>query len=289
MSAETEPFLLLASERGDGEQATRGDGERGDGERGDGDQGDGERTAVLLLHGFTGVPREMRYLGEALHARGHTALGARLAGHDGTAEALEPSRWPDWLRSAEEGLAELVQRCGAPVHLAGFSLGGALSLLLAARHPERVRSLALLAAPLWLPFFYRWPVRLLARTGLHGFRKLVRGDLRDSLQRRAHVEAGAYPFAATLSLLELLEHEVRPVVERVQCPALILHSRRDHTVPFACSGELLRRLPRARRVTLTRSFHVLPLDVEREQVAAEVIRFYATVEEEADVEVRRLD
>ena len=39
-------------------------------------------TGVLLTHGFTGAPKEMRWMGEYLNREhGYPCLGVRLAGH----------------------------------------------------------------------------------------------------------------------------------------------------------------------------------------------------------------
>jgi len=43
--------------------------------------GDRSKLACLLIHGFTGAPKEMRWMGEYLNERGHTCLGVRLTGH----------------------------------------------------------------------------------------------------------------------------------------------------------------------------------------------------------------
>lgn len=42
---------------------------------------DGGPLGVLLIHGFTGAPPEMRPMGEYLAAKGYTVSGPRLAGH----------------------------------------------------------------------------------------------------------------------------------------------------------------------------------------------------------------
>jgi carboxylesterase len=252
--------------------------------------GDGARPGALLVHGFTGTPRELRFLGAELAAAGRSALGVRLAGHGAGALELDRTTWRDWLASAETGLRELAGTARAPHHVVGFSLGGALAILLARRHAALVRSLTLIATPLWLPFYFRWPLELLARSGLHlrlgAVRKIARGDIRDPVARRAHVATPAMPLAATLSLQRLLAEEVRPCLEGVAQPALVIHSRRDHVVSFACSEELARRLPRARHLALARSFHVVPLDLERERVAREVISFHTETEEGADARKR---
>jgi carboxylesterase len=253
----------------------------------------GGRDGVLLVHGFTGTPHELRFLGEQLHRGGLTVLAPRLAGHGSTPEELDRSSWPQWLACCERGLEELAAGCDR-VFVAGFSLGGALALRLALtdarRGTRRITALAVMSTPLWLPFYLRWPLRLLQRTGwdrhVRAVRRLTRGDLRDREQRRTNVVTPAYPLRATLSVLDLLE-SVRPFVEQVACPTLVLHALHDHTVPYACSSELVRRLRRARRVTLQRSFHVIPLGAERELVARELGAFF--MESRHASEVRAVD
>jgi hypothetical protein len=41
----------------------------------------GNEIGCLLIHGFTGTPKEMRWMGEYLARQGYSVLGVRLAGH----------------------------------------------------------------------------------------------------------------------------------------------------------------------------------------------------------------
>src|SRR6478752_1325815 len=87
---------------------------------------------VLVVHGFTGSPFEMRLLGEDLAARGFAVEGVRLAGHAATTRDLAASTWHDWYRSADEALNRLRARVGKKrVAVAGLSMGGLLTLELA--------------------------------------------------------------------------------------------------------------------------------------------------------------
>ncbi len=56
----------------------------------------GGPVGCLLVHGFTGTPKEMRWLGEYLAGQGHTVLGVRLAGHATQPEDMIRARWWDW-------------------------------------------------------------------------------------------------------------------------------------------------------------------------------------------------
>ena len=55
----------------------------------------GGATGGLLVHGVTGTPHEMLWLGTQLAADGHTVRGPRLAGHATTPEEMSATRWPD--------------------------------------------------------------------------------------------------------------------------------------------------------------------------------------------------
>src|SRR5919198_4315041 len=90
--------------------------------------GNSSKPACLLIHGFTGTPKEMRQMGEFLNGQGYTCLGIRLAGHATDPEDMIRSRWTDWVASVEDGYQLL---CGLTDHifLIGLSMGGILALL----------------------------------------------------------------------------------------------------------------------------------------------------------------
>src|SRR5205814_10602885 len=103
------------------------------------------RRAALLLHGFTGTPFEMRFLGEKLAARGVRAVGPRLAGHATTFDELAATSYRDWFAGADAELADL-KRSADKVAVVGLSLGGLIALDLARRNPDLV-ALVCLSVP----------------------------------------------------------------------------------------------------------------------------------------------
>ena len=64
---------------------------------------EGAKTAVLLVHGFTATPWEMRPLGETLAASGIASLAVCLPGHGTSPEDLSGRRWEEWLEAVDEG------------------------------------------------------------------------------------------------------------------------------------------------------------------------------------------
>ena len=239
--------------------------------------GNGDR-GVLVVHGFTGSPFEMRLLGEALAARGFAVEGVKLAGHAGSTRELAATTWHDWYRSAEEALDRLRDRVhGKRVAVAGLSMGGLIALELARQHGEALAAICVMSAPLWLPPQAEKFSHVMARLPLVralALPKLAGSDIRDAEMKRRNRDAvprAGMPLPALASLVELGAH-LRDRLGDVKTPTLLIHSERDHTVPFECMDAIAHRLGTReyRKVVLHESFHVITLDVERDRVFAEV-------------------
>ena len=124
----------------------------------------GEETqpACLLIHGFTGTPREMRWMGETLnHEHGFHCLGIRLAGHATSPKDMIRSRYADWIASVEDGY-HLLSEVSNHIYLLGFSMGGILSLLVSTRLD--VAGVVALSTPFRLPYDYpAWKMKIVSR------------------------------------------------------------------------------------------------------------------------------
>jgi carboxylesterase len=245
----------------------------------------GGPRGVLCLHGFTGTPFEVRPLAEALAGRGFTVSAPALAGHCGTIDELVATRWPDWLASAQEALARLrAEVGGAPVAIAGFSMGGLLSLRLCRLQPDAVTALAVIAAPLRLRGYQVRAVQALARLP----RLLQRGplavlpkfggyDVLDPEMKRQNPGLSGMPIAGIASLIELGEL-VRRDLPDIRTPTLVAHGERDRTVPLGDSLELAGTIGATviERLFLPRSGHLVAIDVERAMLIDTVTRFFNT-------------
>ena len=237
----------------------------------------------LLIHGFTATPDEMRPLGEALAARGFPVRAVRLAGHGTEVADLAGTRWTDWFASVAEG-ADRLHRDVPALAVAGMSLGALLALHLAAARPTEVAALVLCGTPLrlsgaglrWLPLLARipWIARRWATIPKPGG-----PDIADPAVRAASRSYRAMPLSAVLELLRF-QAVVRGEIGRVTQPALLLHGRHDHSVPLA-NLELARRSLGSRLIeshVLERSWHVVTLDYDRDEVARLTADFLGRVE-----------
>ena len=87
------------------------------------------------------------------------------------------------------------------------------------------------------------------------------------------------PLAAIVQLLRL-QAVVRSELARVTQPVLLLHGRHDHSVPVANVDFLRQRLgsPRIEAHVLERSWHVVTLDYDRDEVIRLTIDFLSGIE-----------
>lgn len=88
------------------------------------------RGAAVFLHGLTDAPFSLRHLAEAYRARGFLAIAIRMPGHGTVPAGLTRADWEDWMAATRLAMREARARIGAerPIHLVGYSNGGALAL-----------------------------------------------------------------------------------------------------------------------------------------------------------------
>ena len=96
--------------------------------------------AVLLIHGLTGTPAEMRYIAKNLLKQGFSVACPQLAGHCGSVADLKRSTWQDWYASMEVSF-EALKKEHKRVFVSGLSMGALIAIKLAEEKGERPRRL----------------------------------------------------------------------------------------------------------------------------------------------------
>lgn len=224
----------------------------------------GGDRGLLLIHGFTGSPAEMRPAGEFFRRRGYTVLAPRLAGHGTSPADLARTGWPQWHADAVSGYHLLKGLCPV-IDVVGLSMGGLLALKLAAEQP--VGKIALINTPIYvhdrrLPFL---PVFRLFRSY---------EDKRG--QASTNVSYRVIPLKSLASLVALIK-QVEGLLPDIARPALVIQAVNDPTVRPDSADHIYRRLggEAKRLVWLERSGHVATLDSEHQQVFQYIDEFFA--------------
>lgn len=212
----------------------------------------GGDVGVLLIHGFSGGPDDLRPLAEALADQGYTVDLPLLPGHGPTPDRLGTARWHMWTGAVASAHMALRRTCRQVV-VVGYSMGGALAIYEAAR--EVPAGLVLLAVPTHIAG--DWRVRLLPIAKYivrwwYPFADANFGDpvVRASILRKSPeldlddlaVQADLrqrirIPTAAIDQFLRITRR-ARRLISRIDAPVLILQGRRDQTALPICAEEI---------------------------------------------------
>lgn len=255
---------------------------------------EGGPSGVLLIHGLTGTPNEMRVLGKGLNNAGFTVLGMQLAGHCGSVEDLLASSAEDWYASVEAAAQVLRDRV-EHFFVAGLSMGALLALRLAADQPDRVHGVGVFGATFRYDGWSIPPIARLAfllplatRLGIGRHRQFVERPpygLRDE-RIRAHVSEAMFASDSSIaglpgnpwpSLAELfrLSATVRRRLPEVTSPCLIAHAVNDDIASLRNARLVEERVSAPVQLLLLEdSYHMITIDRERRALAARSAEFF---------------
>jgi carboxylesterase len=190
----------------------------------------GGRTGILLVHGFTGTPKEMRWMGETLNRElGFTCLGVRLSGHATRPKDMIRSRWTDWTASVEDGY-NLLRGVTDEVYLVGISMGGALSLLMSTR--LEVKGVVAMATPYRMSVRYpAWQIRLYSYFRTYHPKSKGEPDAGwfDKEAFKSHISYPLNPIRSGAEL-DVLLGKMRESLPKVYAPVCLIHSKDDDYV-----------------------------------------------------------
>lgn len=235
------------------------------------------RGTVILIHGLTGTPAEMRGLADCLHDKGFNAIVPRLSGHGERIEKLRRIRAEVWI-SEVAAAARQAQQLGRPLSFVGLSFGGLLALNAAIDCGARCRAVAAMSVPMTLePAWKDLLLRGLSR-------------LPDSIVNRLWVQAKqkrregylalphhAYPQHSVGAAARLIQVRRRVIsrLSQVRCPVLIYQDPLDHHLPAAAAFLLQDRLlnSESRVHFVPDGQHELLLGHKHQLVISETCRF----------------
>ncbi|BBD80220.1 alpha/beta hydrolase [Aerosticca soli] len=252
---------------------------------------------VLLIHGLTGTPNEMRILAKALHRRGYTVHGVQLAGHGGDMEDLIATGWRDWYASVDAAAERMASRVDK-LFVGGLSMGALLALKLASEWRERIAGVGVYGVTFrydgWsmprtsrlaclLPMFKRLGIgrsRVFMEQPPYGIRdEQLRGRIVAAMQGEDSTAAGlpGNPWHALAEMYKLSTH-VRRRLHRVISPCLVAHAREDDVASLRNAERVLRgvRAP-TDFLVLDDSYHMITIDRQRSLLAERSAAFFDAI------------
>jgi carboxylesterase len=270
-----------------------------------------QKFGVLLLHGLTGVPSEMRPVEKYLQKLGFDTEAPTLTGHGASEEEMLDATAAQWIESADQALTRLRERTDSVV-LCGLSMGASISAILAARYQGQVSALIMLSPTLnydqanstdagfnfrvchqgvrdlmhhvvtampWLGRLIYWtespPYGLKDERLQRQITKAV-----EAAKRGEETKFGLFrTYFISLWNMNLITKEFKKVAAQIRCPVMLISSLEDTLVSLSNatnSYALLGSRDKSMSM-LTGCDHVLTLDLQRQYVCRLVGEFMEAV------------
>lgn len=234
----------------------------------------GGKTGILIIHGFTGTPSEMRPMGDYFKEQGYTVYAPLLAGHGTSPEEMEKTTWHDWWQSTLDAYDHLRAEGVERLFVAGLSMGGALALYLASQKP--VDGVITMCAPVWIRDRRAYIAGLI--------RHFIPYKPRTST-KLPEIEAHLVPYDRTpLKSVGSLIRFVRLVCKKlpeVKAPALIIQARKDETIIPESADYIYEHISSTVKHLswYEKSSHIITVDRERKKLFQEVDDFMKKISE----------
>lgn len=231
------------------------------------------KRAVLLLHGFTGHSADVRMLGRFLQKKGYTSHAPIFKGHGVEPEQLVKTNVWDWWEGALQGYHHLKELGYEEIAVAGLSLGGGLSLKLAAENPVKA------VIPICAPAFFDNRDRL-----LNGFKIFASDYKRLEGKEKEQIDEEVDQVVAELdplfqSLKEFIE-EVQKQIEFIYAPALVLQAGDDKMINKESATYIYEKIESDQKdiIYYEGAPHVITLSNYKDKVHEDIYQFLETLD-----------
>lgn len=228
---------------------------------------------ILLVHGWTSTPYELRRIGRYLNENGYTVSGIQLTGHGTVPKDLEGVSWKQWAGDVENGYEKLKETC-EKVYIGGTSIGANLATNFAKQQPD-IAGLILMATPYSLKFENILPLlaRLLQKFGeYHG--KHYPPTFGASTTITRSIAYQSYPISSSLETFELVR-ETRKNLEKISQPCLIMQSTHDHIVDKKSMDNIYSKISSKtkKKIYIKKAYHTFISDIKNEHVFEDILNF----------------
>jgi len=255
--------------------------------------------AVLLIHGITGTPSEMRYFGKRLNKAGFSVLCNTLPRHCASLAELKQVTWQE-IADACSGDLKGLKNEYAEVFVGGLSMGALMAVHLAYNNPSAVSKIIALAPTifydgwavpkhkvlmdvLWHVPFIRdsidikesWPYGLkneYLRAGIEKFYRNAKASGED--EKTALFGSPFFPMCC-LYQHHLLTKIVKKELPAVKTPIILIHAGEDDMASSKNAQYIYDHIASSdkRLVILDDSYHMITIDKQKDKVAEETIKF----------------
>lgn len=255
--------------------------------------------AVLLIHGITGTPSEMRYLGKKLNAAGFTVVCNTLPKHCGSLGELKRVTWNEMADACMHDFLRL--KAGySKVFVGGLSMGALMAAHISYKAPGEVAGILALAPTLFydgwalhkgkslmhifwhIPFIRNavqiregWPYGLKDEALRANFERFYKHAKASEFDKNVLLFGSPFFPMACLYQHHLFTKVARNELPKVSAPVLIIHARQDDMVSIKNARYVLDNIGSRDKelIELEDSYHMITIDKEKDRVADAMVNF----------------
>lgn len=253
------------------------------------------KPGVLLIHGLGGTQYDLGSMHKRLKRAGFATHSLTLPGHGSRPEALCQVRAEDWIEAVRMKYREVADQ-HETLHVMGMCMGALLAVEVVKREQHAKGRLVALAPPVYIdgwatPWYRGMRMLLYHLPGVPERMKVQEEEpygikneqLREIIKAKfARGENFHYQWVPLACLREVdrLRRYVRRDLERIGCPTLVVHARRDELTSLRSANFLVeqigqgKRAGQARMLVLEDSYHMVCVDNDRELVTRHVLEFF---------------
>lgn len=258
-----------------------------------------KKKAVLIFHGMTGSPYEMKKYGQYLNSLGYDVYCNCLPGHGDNVDEIYTVTYKDWLNYAYNKFEQLKDQY-EEVYLSGLCLGAVLAIAVAEKYPDDVAGIIALSTTLFLDgwrlpwykifipiglssiirFYYTYP-----ECEPHGIKNERTRSVVKKLIEKSEVSMMDFPMTCIFELLKLskfVRNEDR--LKKIVAPILIIHSEEDDLTSPKSALVVYDKISSEDKqlIVLKDSYHMVLYDNEKDFVfntAGEFLNSHTKIEE----------
>jgi len=237
----------------------------------------GER-GIFFVHGFTDSLCRVNGFAKFLASQNISAKGVLLPGHGGTWEDLAQTSPDDWYKAVEEGILEMAQEV-KDLYVVGISLGGNIALKCAANHPDIIKGVVTIEAPMQIKNQYITRAAI-PFAQLAGFRywnkqylKKVRHPEKEVVFNQGVLDK--MPLNNIAQVIDFLENK-QGFLKKVKCDVLIIQSEKSSLLTKNSAQRIYDAIksPRKEIFKMENVYHAFLSEPAKRTIFREATRFF---------------
>ena len=244
--------------------------------------------AILLFHGMTGTPFELKKYANHLHKQGFDVYGYCLPGHGDHPQSIYTVAWEDWISFSNEKYSNLRSQYDE-FFIGGLCLGAVIALNLAQTQKD-ITGIISLSTTLFLdgwtiPWYYNSMIIIGSNTILryyytfperepYGIKNESTRRKIANIMKKNTVALDNYPMSCIYELLTLSKH-TRKNMKKIDAPILLIHSKEDDLTSIKSAEFVYNNISSKNKklITLHDSYHLVIYDNEKELVFSKSTEF----------------